>query len=326
MKRPWLMRTYSRWLTLSVAVVGLTLVFSPVNAQTTLIFAQCAVGGGATTVFTVHNPGATSLDVSVDLIPSNGGTPFHAPVTLAASETRTLTYGGAAGTLAVGWARLSAASEFEATCFFRIAALGNVGVLPGEPTLELKLFAFFAPGTRTALAMANPSDTLSSSVTARIFNMAGVYQGQATFPLPPRNHGAVYLDEAPFNMSTDGYLEVTATQPVVALTLRQDNNLLSAAPVITAAATAITGYERVVTTENFTGLLGAHSAQATCPSGKKALGGSAYIDWLFAGDRPLVRLEDYPSNDTTWHATLSNHNDHAVNGAFKVVVICAKCQ
>jgi len=318
------MRISSRWLTLSLAVLGLTVVTSPVNGQVTHHFAQCAVGGGATTIFTVHNPGAASLDVSVELIPSNGSAGFQTQVTLAASETRTLTYGGTAGTLVVGWARLSAAREFEATAFFRIAGLGNVGVLPGELTGELKLFAFFGTGTRTALAIANPSDTASSNVTARIFSMAGVYQGQASFPLPPRNHGAVYLDEAPFNMSADGYLEVTATQPVVALTLRQDSNLLSSAPVITAQAAAINGYERIVTTENFTNLAGTHSAQASCPSGKKALGGSAYIDWLFAGDRPLVKLEDYPSNDTTWNGTVSNYNDHSVTGAFKVVVICAK--
>ena len=56
------------------------------------------------------------------------------------------------------------------------------------------------------------------------------------------------------------------------------------------------------------------------------LSGAAYIDWLFATDRPLVKLEDYPMSDTTWRAVLSNYNTHNVTGAFKVVVICAPCQ
>ena len=127
-------------------------------------------------------------------------------------------------------------------------------------------------------------------------------------------------------MSGDGMVEITATQPVVAMTLRQDTDLLSGAPVVTSQANAISGYERIYHTEEFENLSGSTSAQVSCPSGKKALGGSAYIDWLYAGDRALVKLEDFPSNDTTWTAWCSNYNDHAVTGAFRVVVICAKCQ
>ena len=322
------MRAHSRSFTVLVALLALFVVTCPVNGQapTTQLFGQCAVGGGATTLFTVHNPGAGSLTVSIELIQSNGVSFYQTDVTLGPLETRNLSYGGSAGDLFVGWARLSAPNEFAATVLFKIAHLGHVGVLPGELTSELKLFGFTGPTTRTGVAIANPSDTLSSNLTARIFDLLGQFQGQTTFTLLPRRQGAVYLDEPPFNMAGDGMVEITATQPVVAMTLRQDSDLLSGAPVVTSSATALSGYERVSHTEEFSGLTGAHAAQASCPAGKKALGGSAYIDWLFAGDRPLVNLEDYPLNDTTWSATLSNYNDHAVNGAFKVVVICAKCQ
>jgi hypothetical protein len=320
------MSTYSFKLLLLAAVAALTVVASPLFAQagtTTYLFGHLAIGGGAATEFAVHNSVASPINVSIELFESNGNPILVQQVTLAASETRTISFGGTAGTMVVGWARLSSAQEFLATCFYRIDQLGNVGVLPGELTTQFKLFAYHGKETMTGVAFANPSVTASSTVTGRIYNLAGQFQGQASLTLLPLGQRALYLYEPPFNLSSNGFVEFTATQPVVVLTLRQDSNLLSSAPVITSQATGISGYERVSVTIDFTNLAGSQSGHVTCPGGKKALGGSAYIDWLYAGDRPLVKMEDYPSSDTAWTAWVNNYNTHNVNGAFKVVVICA---
>jgi hypothetical protein len=320
------MRIFNRCLILFVAVVVLTVIAEPLQAQagaTTKLFGHCAMGGGAVTEFTVHNPGTAAITVSIELFESNGNSILQRQVTLAAAETKTLPYGGTAGTMVAGWAKLSSAQEFLATGFYRIDQLGNVGVLPGELTTQFRLFAYYGRATRTGVAFANPNERVSSTLTGRIFNLSGQFQGQASLTLPPMGQRALYLHEPPFNMSIDGFVEFTATQPVVALTLRQDSDLLSSAPVLTSEASGITGYEQVSKTIDFTNLAGASFGQVNCPTGKKALGGSAYIDWLSAGDRPLAKLEDHPANNTTWSAALVNYNTHSINGAFKVVVICA---
>jgi len=142
----------------------------------------------------------------------------------------------------------------------------------------------------------------------------------------------VRLDvEAYWNVSThSGFLFFRSSNGIEAVYLLNlvdcDLQILpferpTSGPVIT-----ISGYQRVSTTYEFTNLAGSHSVQVSCPEGTKALSGSAYIDWLFAGDRPLVKLEDYPVSDTTWAAWVHNYNTHNVTGAFKVVVICAPCQ
>jgi hypothetical protein len=321
------MSAFNRWFLQLMAVAVLAVIASPLHAQagaTTQLFGHCAIGGGAVTEFTVHNPGTAAITVSIELFESNGNTMLQRPVTLAAAETKILSYGGTAGTMVVGWAKLSPTQEFLATGFYRIDQLGNVGVLPGELTTQFKLFAYYGRATRTGVAFANPNDKVSSTLTARIFNLSGQFQGQASVALPPQGQKAMYLHEPPFNMSIDGFVEFTATQPVVVLTLRQDSNLLSSAPVITTQEAGISGYERVVKSVSFSPSAGGVAfGEVSCPSGKKALGGSAFIDWLLHSDRPLVKLEDLPSNDTTWYATLSNNNTHPINGAFKVVVICA---
>ena len=85
---------------------------------------------------------------------------------------------------------------------------------------------------------------------------------------------------------------------------------------------AITGYQRVTVTEDFTNLLGSKFVQASCPEGTKALSGTAVIDYLSAADRPLTQVDDYPMSDTQWTGVVSNYNGHAINGGLKVVVIC----
>jgi hypothetical protein len=60
--------------------------------------------------------------------------------------------------------------------------------------------------------------------------------------------------------------------------------------------------------------------EASCPAGKKAVGGGAHI-WQAAG---LVALdESYPSNATTWRATAYEVNATALNWHLRAYVVCA---
>ena len=105
---------------------------------------------------------------------------------------------------------------------------------PSRSHTQLKLFAFVAEGTRTGFAMANPSETTESSITVRTSDSAGTVLGDVRVTLPPLQHTAVFLDEAPYLMQTDGSVTLTASEPVIALTLRLDDGTkLAGVPVVT---------------------------------------------------------------------------------------------
>lgn len=200
-------------------------------------FPHYAAGGGATTFFTIHNPSAspiTVVTVDVALYRSNGSLFASDQVTLPGGATQTVSFGGQTGPTDSGWAQLSSTGNFTASELFEIAGISNVGVLPSQTNTQLKLFAFLSGGTRTGFAMANPSTTTSSSVTVQTANTAGTFLGQTTVVLPPLQHTAVFLDESPYFMNTDGSVTVTATQPIIAVTLRLDDGTkLAGVPVVT---------------------------------------------------------------------------------------------
>ena len=95
-------------------------------------FPHFAAGGGVITSFTIHEPGAVIIPINVDiqLYRSDGTSFLTDQVQLGRGETKTVSYGGSAGTTTSGWAKLSSTSDFTATELFEIAALSNVGVVP----------------------------------------------------------------------------------------------------------------------------------------------------------------------------------------------------
>ncbi len=295
--------------------------------QTMQYFSQFAIGGGAETFFTVHNPGESAVTVGLELFSPDGTLFVDDQVQVAPSATQTVAYGGSAGQTQNGWARLSAELPFSASVFFKIAQIGNVGVVPGRELENLKFFAFVQKGTRTGVAIANPNETDPSVLTFRLFDGMGQFIGQVQLTLQPRNHLAVFLDEPPFNLVADGSVDVSATQPVIGLSLRIDNSLLASVPLITPRiATGVTGYEQSFQTESFTGLAGCTSSRFSCPEGKVVLSGSALLTAMAAADRPLIQVDDHWTDQSSWTAQVCNYNAHNVEGTVGMYLVCATSQ
>ena len=151
---------------------------------------------------------------------------------VAAGGTDSVVFSDPEGEVRNGWARLTSDHPFNATVFFRIAGVGNVGVLPGEQGVKFKLFSFVGDGTDTAYAVANTSETQSSTVTMRFFNTGGEFQKEVEKTYGPGEHEAVFVTQEPLLVEEDGLVEFMATEPVIILSLRADNNLLSSTAVL----------------------------------------------------------------------------------------------
>ena len=201
------------------------------------LFAQIAIGGGAETTLTITSTSATEMEVKAELFRSDGSLLQEESVTVQRDATEVLSFGGSAGTLTNGWARLTSEGTFTASLFFKIAGVGNVGVLPATPSLHLRVFGIIDMETKTGIALANTDPTEIAELTARIFNAAGSFQGEAMFELAGLNHTAVFLDEPPFNAEEDSLIEITSTIPIVATALRLDGELLAGLPVDTPSQT-----------------------------------------------------------------------------------------
>ena len=117
--------------------------------------------------------------------------------------------------------------------------MGNLGVLPSEPGVKFKLFSFVGGGTDTAYAVANASETQASTVTMRFFNPAGEFQKEVEKTYGPGEHEAVFVTQEPLLVEEDGLVEFMATRPVIILSLRTDNNLLSSTAVIRPEGTGL---------------------------------------------------------------------------------------
>ncbi len=201
--------------------------------QTEQLFPQFAVGGVAESRFTINNPGDVPISVLLELHRSNGGIFRSRDVNVPAEGTVTVVFSEPAGAPTAGWARLSSTGRFTAMLFYKIAGVGNVGVLPGVPSEHLKLFSFTSPGTRTGLAVANSDAAQSSELTLRILNGAGQLEREVSETLTPLGHRAFFLDEAPYLVEADGSVDLRSRRPVFAVSLRLDGNLLASMPVVT---------------------------------------------------------------------------------------------
>ena len=149
-----------------------------------------------------------------------------------AGGTASLVFSDPKGEVRNGWARLTSDDPFNATVFFRIAGVGNVGVLPGEQGVKFRLFSFVEGGTNTAYAVANTSETQSSTVMMRYFNTNGELLKEVEKTYGPREHEAVFVIQEPLLAEENGLVEFIATEEVIVLSLRTDDNLLSSTPVL----------------------------------------------------------------------------------------------
>ncbi|HEV8131994.1 MAG TPA: hypothetical protein VGQ81_12135 [Acidobacteriota bacterium] len=202
------------------------------------IFPQIAIGGGASTLFTIHNPTSQKITVKVELFSPNGtSAPPGSNIELERGGTKSVQFGGPEGNPSGGWARLSSADRFAATELFQIRAgstlVSQVGVLPSSTTTFFRVFAINRGGTRTGLAVANPDDQVGVKVTAKRIDSSG-QSATTEIRLGPLEQQSRFLDELSHDFDNfDGVVEFSASGPVAAVTLRLDSSQLAALPVIT---------------------------------------------------------------------------------------------
>jgi hypothetical protein len=204
-------------------------------------FAQLAVGGGSTTSFSVHNPTDELVTIRFELFRPDGSDIIVQQIDVSPYGSQTLQFGDPNRDLTVGWAHLSSPNgRFEATEFFQIRvgdiALPRVGVLPSPPVFEGRIFGFVAGTTRTGVAVANPSSGETAQVTARAFDENGLLVATTVFEVEPRNQIARFLGEDPLFdglNSFQGTVQLESSAPVVSVSLRSDDDLLTAVAVVT---------------------------------------------------------------------------------------------
>jgi hypothetical protein len=142
----------------------------------------------------------------------------------------------------VGWAKLSSGARFNATLLFQFLDSGTLvsqaGVLPADVTRDLKVLAVVRPqqAVNTGLAIANPSSINTTTVNVRRLSALGLPLDTKSFTLGPLQHFARLLDQPPFFDGMEGYdgtIEVSATEPIVAVSLRLDGVELATVSPIT---------------------------------------------------------------------------------------------
>ena len=200
-------------------------------------FPQFAVGGSATTFFTVNNTSTEESTVSVELFRSDGSLLWQLEFQLLAGATETIVPDPEVVQTTAGWARISSTTAFSSTEFFQFRdgsgqLLSQVGVLPSTTTSRLKLFSFvdLSKGTNTGVALANPSEIESSVVTVRLLSPDGQLLETTEIVLGTLQHLARFFNEDPYFQGLDnfqGVVELSATRPLIAVTLRLDGSQLA---------------------------------------------------------------------------------------------------
>ena len=221
------------------ALILLTPCLAGQFGQTQQLFAQYGIGGPAETAFTIHQQGAVAIVVKIELISPDGMLFQTQDVMLGPGATETIVFSDPQGAVKNGWARLTSNDPFNATVFFQITGVGNVGVLPSRQGVKFKLFVFVGQGTDTGFAVANTSETQDSDVTMRIFDTDGVFQKEVERNYGPGEHEALFVTQGPLLVAADSVIEFTATQPVILLGLRSDNSLLASTAVISPQGTGL---------------------------------------------------------------------------------------
>src|SRR5213594_2941111 len=214
---------------------------APAFGETTQLFPQFASGGGWTTYVAVHNSTQQVQLVTVELFRSDGSGLLNRVISLGPDETQRFSIEPSAQ-FTDGWARLSSEGRFSATMLFQLVDSGRViseaGVLPADAVQNLKLMGsvHLDQGLTTGIAIANPSSTKPSVITVRRLGDSGSVLGTGSFTLGPLQHLAKLINEDPFFAGIDGYdgtIEISATEPIIAVGLRLDGAQMATLPAIT---------------------------------------------------------------------------------------------
>src|SRR5262249_43238389 len=179
--------------------------------------------------------------VTVEMFRSDGSTFVSRSVTLNPGETQKLQV-DSPDQLTVGWARLSSSTRFSATLLYQFWDSGQLvseaGVSPDDPATDVKVIATVhtQQNVNTGLALANPSSTQAATVTLRRFDSTGGVAETKSVALPPLQSLTQFLNESGLFAGLDNYdgtIDISANQPILALSLRMDGLQLAPVPPIT---------------------------------------------------------------------------------------------
>ena len=211
--------------------------------------------------------------------------------------------------LAPGWARAACSGPLNAGLLFRRydgegVPVAEAGVIAATvPASRFVTFAEQGEGRfGTGVAYANPSDTTTAIVTFTVRDAEGnELAHSAPLTLLPRGHGARNMEGVFDLTSFTGSLEVTATAPIVSLSLNNE-----ADPVISSLPPGeLDAASQGSTTYYFPHLAVGESWQTTITyinySSQEV---SCQTDFLSDDGSPLAGLE-FPGEGNTWSAGLT---------------------
>ena len=241
---------------LAAMLLGATRGYSQVTPGTLFYFPQVAVGSGGglqyLTLYAFSNPGATPLQVRVDLFDSSGNALDvevidldGRPVGIVASANVVVPPNGISGLVALsrgglrtGWAKVTSSGVWAMSAFLSFALNGApisaVGVAPMTAHQELitAVTRDDPDGVDVGIAVANPSDS-ALVVTATLSDADGVQVRQTTLSLAPRGQRAIFSHELfPNTAGTfDGRITLTAPAAFTAMSLLLDGPLMTSLPI-----------------------------------------------------------------------------------------------
>ena len=200
------------------------------------VFPHIAVGGGWVTQLILINPGSETLGGEIRLYASDGTPlvtdtvvgdfPYEVPpdgaYRIEPGNTEPVAAGQAILTPDAGQGAPAGTAVFR---FVDGANLITEAAAAAEPTTDLFRIVVDYIGTRTGIAVANPTDAPADLIIT-LRDRYGDVESTITRNLPARNHLPIFVDEL-FGSVADGYsglLEVTSTQLVVPVTLKLTTN------------------------------------------------------------------------------------------------------
>ena len=252
------MKTRSVVVCLAVlSLFGLSLIAQPQQFVLPQVGSGTYAGGSIRTTFILFNPTNGAIDATIRLrndagspmlvtIPSVGTTDEFGPFTLQKGETRILQTDGS-GALSVGSAVIDTSGPLGVSAVFSLydgqkSFLTEAGVGSAEIMTDFVIPVDAAGGFNTGLALVNLGQA-DANITYRLVDADGQVADTTTATLGARQHLARFVSgpgELFPNVSNfQGTLQVTSTQNLAALTIRQNGAPLSytTLPVVSKAAT-----------------------------------------------------------------------------------------
>lgn len=228
----------------NVAQVGLTSgssIMGPVTGTATFVqssrsyyFSQLAFGGSYQSTLTYVNYSPQAITCVTNFY-ADSGSPLQIPFSAGAITTRTdtlqpgqvihdqTTADLTAPTITEGWAQAMCTGPVQASVLYRYyksgVATSEAGVnAETAPTTKFVTFA----STGTGVAYGNPSASESATITLTAINAAGSQLGSKVITLGPLAHGAANLGPLLGLQSFTGFVEITASIPIISLSLNAE--------------------------------------------------------------------------------------------------------